>query len=177
LWYTTRMQRALVLLVGVMGCSEARIFECASCGGQCTDEFIPSKSARHIDGSLSYEDFPPAGGDHNACWSTWGVHTESVPTERWVHNLEHGGVVFLYDCPDGCQAEIDALTALVNSLPEGRAILSPASGMPSPFAAISWENRLLLGCIDLTQLRAFFTLHVAQAPEDTTSDPPSDCPP
>jgi hypothetical protein len=171
------MKRFFVGLFLAVGCGEARLFECASCGGECSDEFLPSESARHVEGSVEYKDFPPAGGDHDACWSSWGVHPEEVAPERWVHNLEHGGVVFLYDCPEGCQEDIDALNTLVNSLPAGRALLSSASGMPSRFAVVSWENRLLLGCLDLTQMQSFFSLHVAQGREDTTADPPADCPP
>src|SRR5260221_8549375 len=49
-------------------------------------------SYNHVLGPVSYPDPPPVGGDHYPCWAKWGVHTEVVPPERWVHNLEHGGI-------------------------------------------------------------------------------------
>jgi hypothetical protein len=157
-------------------CTKKVSTPCDSCGGDCVTDFIPQKKqAIHRPGPIDYAENPPASGDHNECWSTWGIHAEAVDTENWVHNLEHGGLVFLYDCPEGCADEITELEAFVNSLPEGRALLTPAFGLPSPFAAISWENRLLTGCLDIPAMQAFFDEHVNHSPEDLTLDPPAKC--
>ena len=129
-----------------------------------------------MSGDVVYVDEPPTSGDHNPCWAEWGVHTEEVAAENWVHNLEHGGVVFLYDCPDdSCVEEVAALVAYVESLASGTALLSPYAPADLPFTVLSWEHRLELGCFELPSLQAFYTAHVGRAPEDVTSGPGASC--
>lgn len=48
---------------------------------------------------INYAHNPPASGDHWPWPAPWGVHTEYLPREWWVHNLEHQGIVLLYNCP------------------------------------------------------------------------------
>jgi hypothetical protein len=43
--------------------------------------------------SIAYPSYPPTYGPHWPAPTTWGFHSEVVPDERAVHNLEHGGVV------------------------------------------------------------------------------------
>lgn len=168
----------MVSLVALLACTpERRAQDCAACGGACVEEFIPVKSAGHVEGEIDYADHPPAGGRHSSCWARWGVHASPVPPERWVHNLEHGGIVFLVECPDGCEAERAALVEYVETLPQGRALLTETSGMATRFAAVAWEHRLLLDCLDLEALDAFYRANVGQAPEDVRADPPVECPP
>ena len=102
------------------------------------------------------------------------MHTEPVPDENWVHNLEHGGVVFLAHCPDGCSDDWDTLAGIVQAHP-GQAVLTPYSLMDSRFAVVAWDWRMLTDCVDATAFEAFFQAHVGQAPESDTADPPSDC--
>lgn len=147
---------------------------CEACGGECVSESAPTTSRSHVDGEVAYPSYPPMSGDHNACWAEWGVHTEVVQPENWVHNLEHGGVVFVYAAELGAE-DLAALTALVQGFPEGRALLTPASDpMDALVAAVSWEHRILLGCYDGDALTSFFWANIANAPEDTTS-PPGAC--
>ncbi|HEX2678719.1 MAG TPA: DUF3105 domain-containing protein [Polyangiales bacterium] len=143
-----------------------------TCGG--CEEHLPVTSAQHLVGTIHYPDPPPAGGDHNECWGTWGVHDTPLAAEHWVHNLEHGGVVFLYDCPSGCTAEVAALAKLVNAKP--RTILSLYAPMPTRFAVVSWGYRLESDCLDLDAFTAFYLAHVNQAPEDIPDNPPAGCP-
>src|SRR5262245_53797475 len=68
---------------------------CTSCGACAQSQ--PIQGFMHVSGHIDYPDPPPASGNHNGrCWSDWGVIASEVPPERWVHNLEHGGIVFLY---------------------------------------------------------------------------------
>ena len=146
---------------------------CTLCGGECQEDVLPNYGQDHTTDPVEYEDHPPASGDHNPCWANWGVQTDTVvPPENWVHNLEHGGVVFLYNCPDGCQEDLDQLSAYVQTLPVGRALLTSYPDMDWPFAAVSWQHRLLLGCYDEDAFNEFFVQHVGRAPENLL-DPPS----
>ena len=162
---------------------------CTACG-DC-EEAIPIESANHVLGPIDYADPPPAGGDHNPCWTTWGVHTEVVPPERWVHNLEHGGVVYLYrdgavsggDAGASTDPTVAELTALVEELP--RTVLTPylelqkaygvvaweAEREGSPPSAAGWGHRLVSDCMDSKAARDFYAKHFDQAPESIPSDP------
>jgi hypothetical protein len=148
--------------------------DCENCDSTCELDTTPVEHANHVEGEVSYEQMPPSGGDHNPCWAEWGVHTEAVDPENWVHNLEHGGVVFLYNCPEGCDAELELLTEQVTEL-DTMVLLTPFSDMDTRFAVIAWEHRLLMGCLDLDRISEFYTEHVDQAPESVASMPPSDC--
>lgn len=66
----------------------------------------------HVTGPVTYSVTPPVGGPHNAIWMNAGVYTKPVPTERAVHNLEHGAVWITYD-PSLSTADVAALTAFV----------------------------------------------------------------
>jgi hypothetical protein len=145
---------------------------CTSCDG--CERRVPVTSAFHRTGPIDYPDLPPAGGDHDACWTTFGVHASEVPDERWVHNLEHGAVVFLHNCSDGCADERRELEAMVEGRPF--ALVLPYAQLPTRFGVVAWEHRLLSDCLDADAFAAFYTDHVNQAPESTTSAPPSGCP-
>ena len=52
--------------------------------------------------------------------------------DHWVHNLEHGGIVYLYDCPGGCEAEETQLREMFDSRPAGTVIVTPYAGQVTP---------------------------------------------
>jgi hypothetical protein len=66
----------------------------------------------HVTTPVKYSVLPPVGGPHNPIWMNAGVYTKPVPTERAVHNLEHGAVWITYD-PNLPTAELKQLTAFV----------------------------------------------------------------
>jgi hypothetical protein len=146
---------------------------CAACDGQC-EESLVLEPAIHVDGPIDYADKPPAGGPHAPCWGDYAPYLDPpLPAEEWVHNLEHGGVVLLYHCPDGCDAELAELIALGLSLP--RVIVTEYSDMPAGFAAVSWGHRLVTSCFDRTALEAFYAAHFDRAPESIGSGRPGGC--
>jgi hypothetical protein len=172
--------RLLVTLVclSVAGCSEEPgetlgLGPCDACGGSCNVEAFPEAGRGHTTDPIDYTDVPPTTGTHASCWLAWTSYDTEVPDERWLHNAEHGGVIFLHACSD-CDADIAALRAFVEQHP-GRALMSPYAALPTPFAAVSWRHRLMLGCFDLPTLRAFYEENVDNAPESTTASPPASC--
>jgi hypothetical protein len=134
---------------------------------------LPVTSALHVTGPIDYPDPPPVGGPHHMCWGTWGVHTDVLEAERWVHNLEHGGIVYLDNCPDGCDTEIAQLSALVVSLP--RTLLTSYALLPKRFAAVAWGYRLVSDCFDRDAFERFYAEHFDHGRESIADDPPSDC--
>jgi hypothetical protein len=110
----------------------------------------------HVTGPVDYGITPPVGGPHNAIWMNAGVYTKPVPTERAVHNLEHGAVWITYD-PDLSASDVKALTAFVGKQSmiaeneqqtpgqENRYVdLSPwtSNTLPSPIVISSWGYQL-----------------------------------
>lgn len=144
---------------------------CSACGG--CEETLEIRSAQHKPEPISYSENPPAGGDHAACWSTFGVHTSAVPEARWVHNLEHGAVVFLHNCTDGCAAELKELEAIAKGRPF--ALVTPDARLPKRFAAVAWGIRLVSDCLDRAVFERFYEKHVDQAGESGSSGPPGGC--
>ncbi|HEY5249218.1 MAG TPA: DUF3105 domain-containing protein, partial [Dermatophilaceae bacterium] len=113
---------------------------------------------QHVPGPVSYAVVPPVGGPHNATWMNAGVYTKPVPTERALHNLEHGAVWITYN-PNLPKAEITALTTFVGRqpmIPESQQAsgvadqanryvdLSPwaTNTLPSPIVLSSWGYQL-----------------------------------
>lgn len=131
-------------------------------------------SRTHVLTPVEYPDPPPVGGDHDQCWATWGVHSDVVPARNWVHNLEHGGVVFLYNCPDGCDADLETFTALARA--NSRTLLTSYAELPKKFAVVAWGYRLLSDCVDMSAFQMFYDVHFNHGPEAVSSDPPAGCP-
>ena len=69
-------------------------------------EYVTSQGNAHITeaqiGQFTYNTIPPTSGPHLGSLARWGVHDEPIPNELQVHNLEDGGVMVQYDCPEGC---------------------------------------------------------------------------
>lgn len=127
---------------------------------------------------VSYSANPPASGTHYPDWAKWNrVYTTPIPRGYWVHNLEHAGVVFLYNCTD-CQDEIDQVTALMTAMtddatcagsPRVRAIITPDPMLPSGvrWAATSWDHRYVASCLNVAELTTFAAMDRLTAPEPT----------
>ena len=87
------------------------------------NDHIADPTAEHI----PYNSSPPSSGPHVGVLANWGVHEERLPAELFVHNLEDGGVVFTYDCPDGCDDLVTGLAEIVEAGP--RRVLTPYEGI------------------------------------------------
>lgn len=146
---------------------------CAVCDGRC-EEALSLAPAVHVSGPIDYPDRPPAGGPHGPCWADYLPYLAgAVPPEEWVHNLEHGAVVFLYHCPDDCDEALGELVELTLQLP--RVLLTEYTDMPAGFAAVSWGHRLVTSCFDATAFVAFHAEHYDRAPESVSSGRPGGC--
>ena len=141
-------------------------------------------------GGLQYEYCPPASGPHFNIRGQgpiprnfYGPGTESSPG-GWVHNLEHGFVVFAYSCRDGCppQETLDEVRAAMDAVPQTEAAV--ACGIPNKvltvrfdqmstkFAAIAWDRVLLSNTWDSAAMQRFAEqwMTSGQAPERGSCD-------
>jgi hypothetical protein len=134
----------------------------------------------HVAGPVTYAVTPPVGGPHNPVWMNVGVYTKPIPSERAVHNLEHGAVWITYR-PSLPGSEVNQLVDLFKKqsmIPEpqdgGRSNrfldLSPWSSndLPAPIVISSWGFQLRVQSADDPRLQQFidtFRHNAKYAPE------------
>jgi hypothetical protein len=111
-------------------------------------------AGRHTQGTVDYEQNPPAGGEHNPVWQNQGFYEEPVRNESAVHTQEHGAVWITYS-PDLPQDQKDELREIV----EGQDCLlaSPYPDLPgdTPVVASAWGAQIRLKSADDPDLQNF----------------------
>jgi hypothetical protein len=109
---------------------------------------------------------PPHSGKHFPVWSSWGEKIEPVERGYWVHNLEHGGIVFVYNCPSGCEAELDMLREVMDLRPDNKILMTPDPLLGgSRFAALAWTWVYAFDEPMTERLLCFIDQHYDHAPE------------
>jgi hypothetical protein len=87
--------------------------------------------------TATYNSSPPTSGPHYTSLAPWGIHTEPIQNELQVHNLEDGGVMVQYNCPDGCPELVDQLAEIVGRY-DRFVILAPYPDMEARIALTAW---------------------------------------
>jgi hypothetical protein len=141
---------------------------------------VPDEGRTHVDPSTTptYKAYPPASGPHYSAQGIAPVPWQTIATlqeGQYIHNLEHGGIVILYDCPSGtdCTALKNSLENYVKNLTpvepqfkEIKVVLSPYSrGMQKKVALVAWDYIEFLDRYDQAEITRFYENHVNQAPE------------
>ncbi len=129
--------------------------------------YYPDSGRRHLQQGETYNAYssnPPASGPHDPVPAPWGVNPNPVPRERIVHNLEHGGVAILYNCPSGCDEITGPLTDLVaQRAGAGRSVLlAPYPDMDSAIALVSWTRLDTFDKLDLPRVERFIEAHLCR---------------
>jgi hypothetical protein len=140
------------------------VLECPEIVG----EGFCSEGGGHVDVGTEIEwmNEPPHSGKHFPVWSSAGEKDEPVERGYWVHNLEHGWIVLLYNCPDGCDAELDLLREVLDARDEHDILLTPDPLLEgSRFAAISWTWVYAFEDPVVEQLLCFVDQHYDHSPE------------
>jgi hypothetical protein len=138
---------------------------------------------------------PPASGSH---YNNIGVDgpiparyygpDEGTRPEGWIHNLEHGAVVILYNCKMGAcdDATLAALQAIPTNFPDSpvcgikAGVLAPViarfDDMPAPFAALVWDRLLYLNTLDVNEIKQFYATQGEQYNPEPQCTRPSPSP-
>ena len=87
----------------------------------------------------AYNSDPPTSGPHMPYIAPWGIHTEPVPKELQIHNLEDRGVMVQYNCPSSCPDLMEKLKAIVQGYKD-EVILAPYPGMKHRIALTAWTR-------------------------------------
>ena len=126
---------------------------------------------------LEWRNDPPSSGPHYTSTATYGLATTPIEPGYWVHSLEHGAIVILYDCAAAggdapCQELRSRLESEVFSKARRargdrvRLVGTPYEGLGVPVAAVAWGRVLRQTSLDPAQLLAFYDRYVDRGPED-----------
>lgn len=141
---------------------------------------VPDEGRNHVDPSTTptYNFYPPASGPHYSAQGVAPVPWQTISTlqeGQYVHNLEHGGIAILYDCPSGndCTTLKNQLENYVNNLApvepqfkEIKVVLSPYShGMTKKVALLAWDYIEFLDGYNQAEITRFYENHVDKGPE------------
>jgi len=137
---------------------------------------MPQESPQHVrEGApITYASRPPTSGAHyDPPYATYGVFEQQVLPGYWVHNLEHGAVILLYNCAEPCPDLVDQLKDLHASLPPGRnargavarMLAIPYPDMDHKIAVVAWGRLLELDDFDAHQIRMFYDAYIDRGPE------------
>ncbi len=123
---------------------------------------LPHQGNRHVqtlnEAIPNYNSDPPTSGPHLSYIAPWGIHTEPIPRQLQVHNLEDGGVMVQYNCPDGCPDLVAKLRAIVSSY-DRQVILAPYPGMKTRLALTAWTRLDAFDDFDEKRIRRFITAY------------------
>lgn len=120
---------------------------------------------------------PPNSGLHCPTWLSCRGYTVEQPRCSWIHNLEHGHAVFLYNCPEGCPDDVAKLEAAMAKAAVGsngvrRALVAPDAQLPKRFAALLWRRTYLMDSVDPDALTCLLALQDVDAGEPGLVCPP-----
>ncbi len=131
-------------------------------------EEYPSQGNAHVVQGEAHEPYnskPGSSGPHYDGLAGWVVHEQPVPNELFIHNLEDRGVVFVYNCPDGCPELSDGLADLWDEL-GGNLLVTPYEGEIAGqdgtryrAAALAWGRIYFFDDLDestIGEIKAFY---------------------
>ena len=115
--------------------------------------------ASHVEGDVTYETTPGAGGPHSGAWQNCGAYEDPVAEENAVHSLEHGAVWLSYQS-DLDEAQVQRLAEFAGDY----VLVSPMDDLPSPVVASAWGKQLSLKGSDDPRIEGFVQTFV-QGPD------------
>jgi hypothetical protein len=140
---------------------------------------VPSDYVNHIEADTPpgpYPSDPPAGGVHYPTELEAKFYEETdltslapYPEGSLVHNLEHGYVIFWYNCAgldsNACDALKNNIRGVMGEFDGLKLIAFPWSSLDTPLVMTSWGRLLRFDAFDADQARAFIRANRNKAPE------------
>lgn len=160
-----QIQKVLFALVGVSLLASIGYWAYGQWTTGSPGEFVPSMGNRHISestmGSITYNSDPPSSGPHLPSIARWGIHENPVPKELQLHNLEDGGVMVQYNCPQtksDCKSLVEKLAQVVRRY--DHAVLAPYPGMSHKIALTAWSRIDKLNEFDEKRIVRFIEAYI-----------------
>jgi hypothetical protein len=118
---------------------------------------LPSPHVKLGETHLPYNSDPPTSGPHTDALARWGVHSEPIPKETQLHNLEDGGVVINYGCQD-CPELVGRLKTIADRY--DRIVLAPYPGLDRKIALTAWGKIDTFDEFDEARIVWFIKRHI-----------------
>lgn len=154
----------LVVLIGAIWLVSVAMSPSPAYGAR----YVADQGRAHIQAGEAhppYNTTPPTSGWHYEAPAEWGVYDRPVADEVQVHNLEHGGIMIQYWCPDGCATTVESLQVLVERYPS-KVILAPyARPLENRIALTAWRWVDTFDEFDEARIVDFIARHKDQGPE------------
>ena len=124
--------------------------------------------------TLTYQRYPPSSGKHYGSPQPAGVYRQEVSEGNWLHSLEHGYVVAVVKCQNGCPDTFNQLDAIYKDLPDSQfgnvKFVVTSSGKPytdgdALITLLAWNNELRLDAVDKDKITRFYKKFVDKGPE------------
>lgn len=161
------------------GCPQPLAGDCPDAAGVVqlgVELSIPNEGATHFPTGtqLTYAANPPASGPHWPSPAMRGFYEAPLDEEFWVHNLEHGYIVVLFNCNGACDAELlETLRSLPARLPDSgvfgyeKVIVTPYACLPANvlITLVAWDVQLHLAQYDEAAILEFYNRYLDQGPE------------
>jgi hypothetical protein len=144
--------------------------------GEAVD--IPAGYQTHVEigTALTYPSDPPAGGLHYAQEFENGFFDEATLPQKpgelagyLVHNLEHGYVIFWYNCAKldetGCNTLKSQIKTVMDEKNNFKLVAVPWKSINTPLVITSWGRLQRFQQFDAGLARAFIESNLNHAPE------------
>jgi hypothetical protein len=119
-----------------------------------------------------YNSDPPTSGLHYAEEAQAGFYEENIytyPAGYLVHNLEHGYIIFWYNCDlldeSACSELKSQIRAVMDELGGVKLIAYPWNSIDVPLVITSWGRLQRFEAFDSEQAKAFYRTNLNRSPE------------
>jgi hypothetical protein len=138
-------------------------------------EEIPIMSSSHITVDSDpgkYNSDPPTSGPHYPNEAQAGFYDTNIyqyPAGYLVHNLEHGYIIFWYNCAglseSACSELKSQIKAVMDEVNNVKLIAYPWDSVDVPVVMTSWGRLQKVETFDAAQARAFYKTNLNRSPE------------
>jgi len=119
-----------------------------------------------------YNSDPPTSGYHYAEEAQGGFYDENIytyPAGYLVHNLEHGYIIFWYNCDllteSACSELKSQIRSVMDELGGVKMVAYPWKSIDVPLVMTSWGRLQRFETFDTEQAKAFYRANLNKAPE------------
>ena len=138
-------------------------------------EAIPIMTTGHITVDSDpgkYNSDPPTSGPHYPSEAQAGFYDTNIykyPAGYLVHNLEHGYIIFWYNCASLNESACAELKSQIKAVMDGvnnvKVIAYPWDAIDVPVVMTSWGRLQKMETFDAAQARAFYKTNLNRSPE------------
>lgn len=158
---------AVLAVIGVFIWQGTRPLEGEAIPVMANSQHIPTDSDPG-----QYNSNPPTSGPHYAEEAETGFYDENIynyPAGYLVHNLEHGYVIFWYNCDildeEGCSELKTKIRSVMDELGGVKMIAYPWNSIDVPLVMTSWGRLQRFESFDSELAKAYYRANLNKAPE------------